>query len=85
MFDGFSYSSSEINYWMESCIVSGLMTRVAYKSSGRLTPFQDGGNETDECKKKKKHINRKMFFFLLLHFFNNLEVPQGLQKQDGVL
>lgn len=67
MFDGFSYSSSEINYWTESCIVSGLMTRVAYKSSGRLTPFQDGGNETDECKKKKNTLTEKCFFSLLLH------------------
>lgn len=56
VFDGFSYSSGEINYSAEARIVWGLMVCVAYKSSARLTPHRERGNGTDtHGKKKKKH------------------------------
>lgn len=53
-FDGFSYSSTEINYSAEPCMVSGLMARVADKSSmdsnlsGREETAQDKHRNTSE-------------------------------------
>lgn len=45
-FDGFSYSSTEINYSAEPCMVSGLMAHVEDKSAVGLKPLWERGNGT---------------------------------------
>lgn len=40
-FDGFSYSSIEINYSTEACMVAGLMAHAADKSSFGLRPIRE--------------------------------------------
>lgn len=42
-FDGFSYSSIEINYSAEVCAVAGLMMLVVHKSNSATEPLQERG------------------------------------------
>lgn len=47
-FDRFSYSSSEINYSAEACMVAGLMAHAADKSTIGLEPlWEKGGGGTE--------------------------------------
>lgn len=51
LFDGFSYSSTEINYSPEACMVPGLMVHVADKSPTGLEPLWQRGNSTRQTQK----------------------------------
>lgn len=45
-FDGFSYSSTEINYSGEACMVAELMAHAADKSTSGLEPLCERRNST---------------------------------------
>ena len=55
-FDGFSYSSTEINYSAVACMVAGLMVHAADKSTIGLKPLGDISGRGETLKDKRRNI-----------------------------
>lgn len=78
-FDGFSYSSIEINYSTEACMVAGLMAHAVDKSSIGLERLGEISGRAETLQDKHRNVSDKC-----IHIYSLPLVTLRSQKRMGM-